>query len=142
MLPLIFNLGPSELLIILAIVLLLFGGSRLAGLGKSTGRALKEFKEETKGLKAGDSPPPGAPGATPNPYQTDAGSTFVPTPPQTAPPSGSPYVQPQSGTPYVQPPQAPYQTPPQGDAGQPTNGSPYGEPPQGYPTEHDARRDV
>ena len=41
-----------ELLIILAVVLLLFGGSRLAGLGKSTGRALKEFKEETKGLKS------------------------------------------------------------------------------------------
>ena len=51
MTPLIFNLGPMELVIILAIVLLLFGGSRLAGLGKSTGRALKEFKEETKGLK-------------------------------------------------------------------------------------------
>jgi sec-independent protein translocase protein TatA len=47
----IFGLGVPELLIILAVVLLLFGGSRLAGLGKSTGRALKEFKEETKGLK-------------------------------------------------------------------------------------------
>lgn len=54
--PLIFNLGPMELVIILVIVLLLFGGSRLAGLGKSTGRALKEFKEETKGLK-GDADP-------------------------------------------------------------------------------------
>ena len=49
--PLIFNLGPTELIIILVIVLLLFGGSRLAGLGKSSGRALKEFKEETKGLR-------------------------------------------------------------------------------------------
>ena len=47
----IFGLGVPELLIILAVVLLLFGGTRLAGLGKSTGRALKEFKEETKGLK-------------------------------------------------------------------------------------------
>jgi sec-independent protein translocase protein TatA len=47
----IFGLGVPELLIILAVVLLLFGGSRLAGLGKSSGRALKEFKEETKGLK-------------------------------------------------------------------------------------------
>lgn len=57
MVPLIFNLGPTELLIILAIVLLLFGGSRLAGLGKSSGRALKEFKEETRGLKQ-DTPKP------------------------------------------------------------------------------------
>jgi sec-independent protein translocase protein TatA len=47
-----FGLGVPELLIILAVVLLLFGGSRLAGLGKSTGRALKEFKEETKGIKS------------------------------------------------------------------------------------------
>ena len=47
----IFGLGVPELLIILAVVLLLFGGTRLAGLGKSSGRALKEFKEETKGLK-------------------------------------------------------------------------------------------
>lgn len=50
----IFGLGVPELLIILAVVLLLFGGSRLAGLGKSSGRALKEFKEETKGLKSED----------------------------------------------------------------------------------------
>ena len=49
-----FGLGVPELLIILAVVLLLFGGSRLAGLGKSNGRALKEFKEETKGLKPGE----------------------------------------------------------------------------------------
>lgn len=49
--PLVLGLGPTELLIILAIVLLLFGGSRLAGLGKSSGRAIREFKEETKDLK-------------------------------------------------------------------------------------------
>ncbi|GAB3624820.1 hypothetical protein GCM10027418_29050 [Mariniluteicoccus endophyticus] len=48
------NLGPVELLIILAVVLLLFGGSRLAGLGKSSGRAIREFKEETRGLNAED----------------------------------------------------------------------------------------
>ncbi|MGI8459281.1 MAG: twin-arginine translocase TatA/TatE family subunit [Propionibacteriaceae bacterium] len=49
-----FGLGVPELLIILAVVLLLFGGSRLAGLGKSTGRALREFKEETKDMSSGD----------------------------------------------------------------------------------------
>ncbi len=51
MTPMAFPLGPTELIIILVIVVLLFGGSRLAGLGKSTGRALKEFKEETSGLR-------------------------------------------------------------------------------------------
>ena len=143
--PLIFNLGPSELLIILAIVLLLFGGSRLAGLGKSTGRALKEFKEETKGLKAGETPP-AAPGATAaTPYQTEAGSTYVPTaPPASTPPqSGIPYGQPPQQTPYQAPPQqTPYAAPPQHDAGQPANGADYGQPPQGYSSEYDARRDV
>lgn len=54
MTPMAFPLGPTELIIILVIVVLLFGGSRLAGLGKSTGRALKEFKEETSGLTKPD----------------------------------------------------------------------------------------
>src|SRR5699024_11077051 len=48
------NLGPMEIAIIALVVLLLFGGSKLAGLGKSTGRALREFKEETKGLRDAD----------------------------------------------------------------------------------------
>ena len=50
----IFDMGAPELFILLAVVLLLFGGSRLAGLGKSTGRALREFREETMGLTAED----------------------------------------------------------------------------------------
>ena len=44
------GLGVPELPIILAVVLLLFGGTRLAGLGKSSGRALREFKQETRAL--------------------------------------------------------------------------------------------
>ncbi len=45
------GLGWQELLIILVIALLLFGGTRLAGIGKASGRAIREFKEETKNLK-------------------------------------------------------------------------------------------
>ena len=41
----------AEWLIILLIAILLFGGSRLAGIGKSSGRAIREFKEETRGIK-------------------------------------------------------------------------------------------
>lgn len=83
------GLGVPELLIILAVLLLLFGGSRLAGLGKSTGRALKEFKEETKGLKgadaAGTTPPPTT-GSDPNtswdsPAPGAAGSSIASSPP-------------------------------------------------------------
>lgn len=52
--PLAFaGLGMPELIILLVIILVLFGGARLAGLGKSTGRAIKEFKEETQGLTGG-----------------------------------------------------------------------------------------
>lgn len=50
------GLGWQELLIILAVALLLFGGSRLAGIGKASGRAIREFKEETRDLKTGEKP--------------------------------------------------------------------------------------
>ena len=40
--------GGSELLIILAIVLLLFGGSKLPGLAKGLGQSIKEFKKAAK----------------------------------------------------------------------------------------------
>ena len=68
MTPLVLDLGVSEVLILLAVVLLLFGGTRLAGLGKCTGRALMEFKGETKGLRPdGSQPPnPGLGGAYPD----------------------------------------------------------------------------
>ena len=94
MTPLVVGLGVPELLIILAVVLLLFGGARLAGLGKSTGRALREFKEETKALKSEESQqqsPSPAPGAG-----TPAGTDYQP-PPQantSQPPSGAAYQQP------------------------------------------------
>ena len=39
------GLGPAELVIILVIVLLLFGGTRLPKLARSLGQASKEFKE-------------------------------------------------------------------------------------------------
>lgn len=68
MTPLVLGLGVPELLIILAVVLLLFGGSRLAGIGKSTGRAIKEFKSETRGLEGEQDskakPPSDADGST------------------------------------------------------------------------------
>ena len=99
MTPLVLGLGVPEMLIILAVVLLLFGGARLAGLGKSTGRALREFKEETKGLRSDESqqqpplnPGPGAAAPTSTEYQ----------PPSQANTS----AQPPSGATYQQPPRA------------------------------------
>ena len=46
-----FGLGIGEGLIILAIVVLLFGGKKLPQLGKSLGRSINEFKS---GLKEGE----------------------------------------------------------------------------------------
>ncbi len=45
--------GPTELIIILAIVLVIFGAGRLAGIGKSMGTAIREFKDSLKGKNEG-----------------------------------------------------------------------------------------
>jgi sec-independent protein translocase protein TatA len=39
------NLGPTELIIILIIVLLIFGSTKLPKLARSMGQAQKEFKQ-------------------------------------------------------------------------------------------------
>ena len=57
-------IGWPELLIILVVVLLLFGTTRLAGLGKASGKAIREFKEETQDLKKKDAQPEVAPEAS------------------------------------------------------------------------------
>lgn len=39
------NLGPTELIIILVIVILIFGAGRLAGLGGALGKTVKDFRQ-------------------------------------------------------------------------------------------------
>lgn len=48
-------IGTTQLIIILVIVVVLFGGAKLSGLGKSMGSAIREFKEETKGMGGDES---------------------------------------------------------------------------------------
>jgi len=43
--------GPMELLLLLGILLLVFGSSKIAGIGKGLGEGIRNFK---KGLKADD----------------------------------------------------------------------------------------
>lgn len=43
------RLGIPELLIVLAILILVFGASRLPELGKGIGRGIKNFKEANRG---------------------------------------------------------------------------------------------
>ena len=52
--PLIGMPGTPEMLIILAIVILVFGASKLPDLARSSGQALRIFKTETKGLRDDD----------------------------------------------------------------------------------------
>lgn len=44
-----FSPGPTELIIILFVVLLLFGAKKLPDLAKGLGEGIKEFKNATKG---------------------------------------------------------------------------------------------
>ena len=43
------NIGPTELIIVLVIVLLIFGPKRLPGLGKQLGTGMREFKDSISG---------------------------------------------------------------------------------------------
>lgn len=98
------SLGWPELLIILVVVLLLFGTTRLAGLGKASGKAIREFKEETKDIKAKDA------------HQADAAAPAIgAADPNAQQPYAAPqqYTAPQAqqlpaGQPYQQAPQQPY----------------------------------
>jgi len=45
----VLGLGGGELVLILAVVLLFFGGSKLPGLAKGLGQSIKEFKKASRG---------------------------------------------------------------------------------------------
>jgi sec-independent protein translocase protein TatA len=42
----IMRFGSTELLLLVVLAIILFGGSRIAGLGKALGKSIREFKEE------------------------------------------------------------------------------------------------
>jgi sec-independent protein translocase protein TatA len=51
----VFNsIGPTELIIVLVIVLLIFGPKRLPGLGKQLGSGMREFKDSISGKDRDD----------------------------------------------------------------------------------------
>jgi sec-independent protein translocase protein TatA len=64
-----FGLGAPELIIILLIVLLIFGGTKLPALARSLGQAQKEFKT---GLNEGSKPEDGADDASKPTGESDA----------------------------------------------------------------------
>lgn len=46
----VFGLGPTELVIILVIVLIIFGPSKLPQMGRSLGRSIREFRSAAQEL--------------------------------------------------------------------------------------------
>jgi sec-independent protein translocase protein TatA len=67
--PLLANLGPTELILIVLVIVLLFGASKLPELARGSGRALRIFKAETKGLMDDDDE------TAPEASKTEAGRT-------------------------------------------------------------------
>jgi sec-independent protein translocase protein TatA len=66
------DIGPTELLIILVIVVILFGSGRIAKLGGELGHGLREFR---KGLSGEDEAPAGMVPATTKPSADTAAQT-------------------------------------------------------------------
>lgn len=50
------QIGAPEILVLLGVVLLLFGGKKLPELARGSGRALRIFKSEVKSLSDDDDP--------------------------------------------------------------------------------------
>jgi twin arginine-targeting protein translocase, tatA/E family len=42
------RLGTTEIILIVVLALVLFGGGKLAGVGKALGKSIKDFKNEVK----------------------------------------------------------------------------------------------
>lgn len=56
LIALIGPLGLPELLIILAVLILIFGASRLSGLGRGLGQSIRGFKEEMRKMDTDEKP--------------------------------------------------------------------------------------
>ncbi|MGI5330523.1 twin-arginine translocase TatA/TatE family subunit [Actinomadura nitritigenes] len=78
------NFGTSEILIVLAVVLVLFGSTRLPTLARSLGRSARILRDETHGLRndeaaperareAGEDPAPRTGAAAPRPASLPGG---------------------------------------------------------------------
>jgi TatA/E family protein of Tat protein translocase len=66
-----FGLGPLELGIILLVVVMLFGATRLADVGGSLGKGIREFRKNVKDEEEETKAPP-PPAASPAPAATAA----------------------------------------------------------------------
>jgi sec-independent protein translocase protein TatA len=72
------NLGAPEIILILVVVLLLFGAPKLPTLARSLGQSMKILKDETKGLRDGDTAEADKAEKTDKGDATEAGSSDEP----------------------------------------------------------------
>jgi TatA/E family protein of Tat protein translocase len=93
------TMGISELIIILAIVLIIFGAGKLPQIGEGVGKALKGFKKEVHDIPQPDAAPPEAIQSPPAQVQaqapvqqTQAAPTVAPPPAAAAPKPTAPYT--------------------------------------------------
>jgi sec-independent protein translocase protein TatA len=49
--PLFLNIGSSEMILIMFVALLLFGGDKLPGLARGLGKGIRDFKDASEGVK-------------------------------------------------------------------------------------------
>jgi len=82
----LFNIGPEELILILVVALIVFGPKRLPEIGRTVGKAMREFRKATQDireeftgtLEAEDEPPPAPSAASPGeptPSETEKGAS-------------------------------------------------------------------
>ena len=71
--PLIGNIGPGELILLLVIILVIFGPGRLPEIGNAVGKGIREFRKAATDVTDAtrvDAAPPATP-ATPPPAASD-----------------------------------------------------------------------
>ncbi len=69
------GLEPWHVIILLAVILLVFGGKKLPELARGSGRALRIFKAETKGVFTEEEEVPAKGSASNNVGQLDSGAS-------------------------------------------------------------------
>lgn len=70
-----FGMGPAELMIVLLILVVLFGATRLADIGGSLGKGIKEFRKNVKEEDEEPGRPTSAPSAQESQVSTAGAST-------------------------------------------------------------------
>ena len=80
------SLGPTELILILVLVLIVFGAGKLPQVFNSLGKGVKEFREASEGT--GSTTPPAA-GATSTTTTTTTEKAEVPSTPNTVAPGAT-----------------------------------------------------